>query len=196
VAQTIADVVSQVQSIAEVYGLRVGADGPLPLRQLVQAIAASVQRVFGRAVAIAEQAHPGSEWTLPEAKAIPLALTLNELLTNAIKHSAASAQGGYESVTVRLNWSDDGARLAIANRARLPEGFCLEQGGAGVSGLALVRSLLPRRGATLSIEQQGEWVLASLDLVAPAIVRCVVGHGYEPIADNGGRQNQAKAQRG
>jgi hypothetical protein len=33
-----------------------------------------------------------SNWMLPEAESIPIALSLNELLTNAIKHSAGQGQ--------------------------------------------------------------------------------------------------------
>ena len=171
VADILDDVVAQVQAIAEVYGLRVGASGPLPLRQLVDSIAAAIQRLFGHRIVLADPTVSTDDWALPEAEAIPLALTINELLTNAVKHSQALAAGEREPVVCNLSSSAQAVHLSIANRAQLPEGFSLAGRAAGITGLALVQSLLPSRSATLRIEQEGEWVVASLLLVAPAIVR-------------------------
>ena len=52
VAGPIAEVVAQVQAIAQVYGLQVGASGPLQLMSVVRAIAESVQRTFGRPIRV------------------------------------------------------------------------------------------------------------------------------------------------
>ncbi len=171
VAVILDEVVGQVQAIAEVYGLRVGASGPLPLRQLVDSIAASIQRLFGHRIVLADPTASPHDWALPEAEAIPLALTINELLTNAVKHSQAPAAGEREPVVCSLTSSTQAVHLSIANRARLPEGFSLAGRAAGITGLALVQSLLPPRSAALRIEQEGEWVVASLRLVAPGIVQ-------------------------
>jgi two-component sensor histidine kinase len=171
VADILDEVVGQVQAIAEACGLRVGAAGPLPLRQLVDSIAAAIQRLLGHRIVLADPTASPHDWALPEAEAIPLALTINELLTNAVKHSQALAAGEREPVACNLGSSAQAVRLSIANRARLPEGFSLAGRAAGITGLALVQSLLPPRSATLRIEQEGEWVVASLLLVAPGIVQ-------------------------
>jgi hypothetical protein len=42
----------------------------------------------------------------------------------------------------------------------------------GVSGLGLVRALLPRRSATLALEQQGDEVVATRALRRPACACC------------------------
>ena len=49
--------------------------------------------------------------------------------------------------------------------------FNLASFPGGVSGLGLVRSLLPRRSAKLSIEQQGDEVVATVKLVPPGITK-------------------------
>jgi hypothetical protein len=103
---------------------------------------------------------------LPEAESIPIALTVNELLTNAVKHSIAE-HGLHVACT--LVCGDDAVRITIANRARLPPGFSLARFPGGVSGLGLVRSLLPRRSAQLAIEQQGDEVVATVSLAPPGI---------------------------
>ena len=166
-AEPIAEVIGQVHAIAQVYGLQVGQGGPLLLMSVVEAIAASVQRTFGRAIRFEVRGASAAAWTLPEAEAIPIALTLNELLTNAIKHSRATPEG---ELGCTLACADDAVQVLIANPARLPADFNLARIPAGVSGLGLVRALLPRRGASLVLEQRAEQVLATLTLRPPHIV--------------------------
>ena len=166
VAGAIGEVVGQVQTIAQVYGLQVGASGPLRVQGVVEAITQSVQRTFGRSVGFTAEGSQVGQWVLPEAESIPIALAYNELLTNAIKHSATDA-----GVDCRLVADEPGVKLTIANRGRLPGGFDLGRFPGGVSGLGLVQALLPRRSATLSLTQQGERVLAILILRPPAVAR-------------------------
>ncbi len=158
-AEMLSEAVGQVQAIAQVYGLQVGAHGPLSLSSLLRAIAQSVQRTFGRDIAVeGEVPH-----LLPEAEAIPVALTVNELLTNAIKHG----QGG--NVRCLLGLADAGVRIAIASRAQLKPGFDFAHMPGGISGLGLVRALLPRRSATMTLVQQGDEVVAALELRPPSV---------------------------
>ena len=112
---------------------------------------------------------PGA-WALPEAESIPVALTINELLTNAVKHSA-----GLAGVDCRLEVDDSEVRIVIANLGRLPDGFQLSRFPGGVSGLGLVRALLPRRSAVFTLEQQGDEVKATVTLVPPGVTRLETG---------------------
>jgi PAS domain S-box-containing protein len=166
VAPAISEVVGQVQAIAQVYGLQVGVTGPLRLKGVVEAITGSVQRTFGHPIMLSIEGIAPHQWALPEAEAIPIALSINELLTNAVKHSLA--ERGLQ-VSVTLLCGDDGVRLTISNRAQLPPDFNLARFPGGVSGLGLVRSLLPRRSATLAIEQQDDNVVAMVTLSPPGI---------------------------
>ena len=86
VAAVLGEAVGQVQAIAQVYGLQVGASGPLRLARVVEAIAQSVQRTFGRDDRVRRRSGCRRASMLPEAESIPIALTVNELLTNAVKH--------------------------------------------------------------------------------------------------------------
>jgi PAS domain S-box-containing protein len=163
VAELISEVVGQVQAIAQVHGLQVGISGPLRIKPLVEAITASVQRTFGRAITVRVEGTPAHRFALPEVESIPIALTINELLTNAIKHSTPGE--------VRCVLHCDEARLAISihNPGQLHAGFSLAQVPPGVSGLGLVRALLPRRSATLTLLQTGVEVEAKVVLVPPSI---------------------------
>lgn len=164
VASAISEVVGQVQAIAQVYGLQVGAGGPLRLKAVVEAISLSVQRTFGRAIQLAVEGPLAGDWQLPEAESIPIALSLNELLTNAHKHGV-----GMQSLRCVMAASEQGVRIDIRSPGRLPEGFSLDRVPGGVSGLGLVRALLPRRSAKLSILQDSEDVLTRLELTPPGI---------------------------
>jgi PAS domain S-box-containing protein len=163
-AVVLSEAVGQVQAIAQVYGLQVGASGPLRAARVIEAITRSVQRTFGRAIAF-EAAGDAADYVLPETEAIPIALTVNELLTNAVKHSS----GG--DVLCAVSGGDDALGVQVRNAGALPAGFDLAKVRGGVSGLGLVRALLPRRSSTLAIEQDGGDVLAQVQLKAPSVRR-------------------------
>ena len=165
VAPVLKEAVGQVQAIAQVYGLQVGATGPLLLKRVFDAIVNSVQRMKNREITTEVEGDALAEdWCLPEAEAIPIALSLNELLGNALRH------GTEPRAHCHVVFDTTGVTLEIINPGRLPEGFALQNVRSGVSGLGLVRALLPRRSATLSLEQQGEDVVCRLALLPPSVV--------------------------
>jgi PAS domain S-box-containing protein len=164
VASAISEVVGQVQAIAQVYGLQVGAGGPLRLKSVIEAIAASVQRTFSRQITLSVEGPHAADWQLPEAESIPIALCLNELLTNAHKHGSGGAP-----LQCLLQSSEQGVSIQIRGQGQLPEGFSLTRVPGGVSGLGLVRALLPRRSAKLALTQEGDEVLTRVDLTPPGI---------------------------
>ena len=86
-----------------------------------------------------------------------------------MKHGAAGP-GGAVGCTLEVR-AADGVRLRITNRASLPAGFSLQGIPGGVSGLGLVRALLPRRHATLAIEQTGDDVTTTVVLESPVVAR-------------------------
>ena len=168
VAGLMAEVVGQVQAIAQVYGLQVGVTGPLRSVSVVEAIAVSVQRTFGRDIGFSVHGEQPDLWVFPEAESIPIALTLNELLTNAVKHCAGGDAG---SVSCSLECREATVRVVIANTGLLPDDFNLARYPGGVSGLGLVRALLPRRSASLTLEQHGKQVVATVTLGSPGVMK-------------------------
>lgn len=177
VGPMLTEAVSQVQAIAQVYGLQVGSGGPLRVAHVLQAIAASVQRTFGRSIQVTAS-EESVHWLMPEAESIPIALTLNELLTNAIKH------GQGDGLRCEVGVDGERVQVAIVNHGRLPPGFDLARFPGSLSGLGLARALLPRRSATLSMLQQGDEVVARVELRAPSVQRDAgpVPAGQVPLA--------------
>jgi PAS domain S-box-containing protein len=162
VAQVLGEAVSQVQAIAQVYGLQVGASGPLRLARVVEAIAQSVQRTFGRPIAFVA-GEGAAAIQLPEVESIPIALVVNELLTNAVKHG----QGA--EVSCRVDVDGASAQLSLRHAGRLPPDFDLARVPSRVSGLGLVRALLPRRSATLTLAQHDGQVETCVRLSPPSV---------------------------
>jgi PAS domain S-box-containing protein len=136
-AAALGEAVGQVHAIAQVHGLQVGMTGPLRVRGVIEAITQSVQRMFGRPIKF-DVVGPAHRFALTEADSIPIALTVNELLTNAIKHSPTG------EVRCRLDCEAAAVRISVASASQLPPGFALTQVPPGISGLGLVRALLPR----------------------------------------------------
>jgi PAS domain S-box-containing protein len=163
VSTVLSEAVAQVQAIAQVYGLQVGAGGPLQLSGVLTAIAGSVQRTFGHPIEVRLDGSGAPRWLLPEVESIPLALLLNELLTNSVKH------GGGSAVHCRCDAGDDGVVIEVSNGGRLRDGFDMAAVPAGVVGLGLVRALLPRRNASVALEQRGDQVVARVALRPPSV---------------------------
>jgi two-component sensor histidine kinase len=144
----------------------------LQLVGVVQAITSSVQRTFGRTISFSVSGATAPQWMLPEAESIPIALTLNELLTNAVKHSAQlPAISADADVHCVLDCRSADVEITISNRATLPAGFNIGRIPGGVSGLGLVRALLPRRSASISLDQRGDRVVATVSLGLPGVIR-------------------------
>ena len=99
-------------------------------------------------------------------EAVPLALVLNELLANAIKHCGRNAEG---VIRVGVSVAAGQARVDISGPGTLPADFDFAADKGLGTGLSLVKSLLPRRGAKLQIRQDSDQVVATVLLDEPAI---------------------------
>jgi len=165
VASALEEAAAQIQAIAQVHGLQIRSTGTLPVLGVAQGIFQNLASMFGVEIRIEPPAPDLWRFGLPESEAVPLALVINELGTNAIKHRASRS----DAIQVTVNARPEGMDFVIENRGQLQPGFNLQDIAASVSGLGLVKALLPRRGARLSIEGNGNVVLARLQLSPPAV---------------------------
>lgn len=165
VAPQLNEIAGQIQAIAQVHGLQIRATGTLPVLGVAQGIFQNLANMFGAEVRFDPPGADMWKWGLPEGEAVPLALVTNELGTNALKYRASREL----AINVRVLPRPDGVELRIEQPGHLKPGFDLAQISSSVSGLGLVKALLPRRGARLAIEQQGAMVVTRLELSAPAI---------------------------
>ena len=99
----------------------------------LRAVCQTVEQTLSPGVKIVSQTANG---VLSNDVAMPLALILNELLTNAVKHGAADRAN--RTVRVGLNENDDEFELYVEDDG---EGFELDTVRTGASGLQLVLGL-------------------------------------------------------
>jgi len=165
VREGIDETIGQMQSIASIHGLqeRTALD-EVDLADLVDAVASGVGSLWGRAIHV-EVAPDCKPCVVDAAEAVPLALILNELLSNALKHGEPT-----DRVTLALvQGSAPGSVLvAIRNAGKLPSDFDFERNSG--TGLQLVKSLMPGHGAKVFLAHQDHTVVASLELEPPAII--------------------------
>lgn len=169
-AAPMGEAIGQVQSIAAVYGLQGQSEANCRLSDMLRDIVEITESIwkvsFGSAL---ERCCPAGrcDAVVAEGEAVPLALVFNELLANAAKHGSA---GGGQSLALDVSCAQAAVRIEIRNRGRLPAGFDIRSLRGAGTGLRLVHSLLPRRGALLSFEQVDDDVLTTIVLERPAVV--------------------------
>jgi PAS domain S-box-containing protein len=148
------DCESRVRAVAMVHELMYRADKPsrISLAQTIRNLALAMFRVAdtgGGLVAVQVDVEGGQ--ALDVERAIPCALILNELITNAFKHAFPSGRTGTLSVTLRepspghvvLNVADDG--VGIPPDVDLDSDACL--------GWRLIDALAEQLAATVHVDR-------------------------------------------
>ena len=163
--------ISQVHAIAVVHGLQsANPDETVRLCDSVSNICRTVSDLSQRPVLFHIE-HERTAFTpvrIESNEAVPVALVLNELILNAVKHSP---EAGY-SPTVALSANGISARIEIRNAPQRPPEFNFDSGLGLGTGLRLVRSLLPSTGATLAYEcDEAGLVVTRLMLGEPVVYR-------------------------
>jgi two-component sensor histidine kinase len=103
----------------------------------------TIMRAFGSRHALALDVDAAE---LSNDLAAPLALILNELITNAVKHAFRDGEAGRIEVAFRA--VGDGFELAVADNGIGFDGGVVREGG---SGLGLVRGLTRKMGGQLTV---------------------------------------------
>jgi two-component sensor histidine kinase len=114
--------------------------------RLIEAVCANARAFLSKEVSINCDATTGS---LPKESAVPLALALNELLTNAAKHGADDR--GLVTINVGLSQRSGEIVLHVQDRG---SGFNLDEVQGRVSGLSLVTTLAGRLKGTFTVERR------------------------------------------
>lgn len=162
-------VIAQITAISLIHGLQSGeASGEVRLYGLLKEIVSFHAGMAPLAFANAGHAYClNCAWRLADAESVPLALVLNELFTNAIKHrNDASAP-----VRIACACNNESISVTLGNAGSLPAGFDFAASAGLGTGLTLLRSLLPRSGAALSFHSAGGQVETRLALSAPVVSR-------------------------
>lgn len=169
-AVPVGEAISQVQSIALIHGLQ-GRTTLMNVRlcELVSNVAANSQSLWKTSVTVDTLPHMNG-CQVAESEAVSIALVLNELIANAIKHGD---QLTGVSVTLGYNLLPFLVQVTIANKGQLPTDikFMSVSGTSPISGtgLELVTSLLGNSGSSVTWEQCGDTVITRLELNSPTV---------------------------
>ena len=164
-ADPINQAIGQVQGISVIHWLQGRTDtSSVRLCELTSAIADEIQNLWQTPVTV----DIPPLWTpcvIVEKEAVPLALVINELVVNAVKHGGKAF--GHVSITLRKGAEPDMLQIKITNGGQLAPDYM--QTDKPHSGLQLITALMPRHGARLVREQHGDQVMTLLELAPPVI---------------------------
>ncbi len=167
--EAIARAVNQVQSISLIYGLQSSGDSSdMELHAMVMAIFDQVQAVTPAELRASIEMPSVQEIYISAAEAVPIALILNELITNAIKHCRCEERR--DCVIVKTEMVRQGMVVRISNQGYLASDFDWVAGKGLGTGLRLLRSLMPRHGVRLEYRQQECSVITELFLMEPLVL--------------------------
>jgi two-component sensor histidine kinase len=97
-----------------------------------------------------------------------MALIMSELFVNGVKYTPTRQDNQALQLIVREE-GGVGRVTLFCRSAHLPEGFDFRQGKGLGTGLDLVKALLPRVGAQLTLTNQPDGVLSELQLREPVV---------------------------
>jgi two-component sensor histidine kinase len=157
--------ISQVQTIAVIHGLQGRSSrSTIRLCELTKEIADNNLALWHIPVLV----DIPSQWRpclIAETEAVPMALVLNELITNAIKHG----HNEKVNITIRHEPLPEMIRLIITNSGHISPDLNLSDISLTSTGLQLIASLLPKKGAHLTWKQHGDTVAFQLELGYPVV---------------------------
>ena len=164
-AEPISQAISQVLGISVIHGLKgLNNTSAVRLCELTQAIAAEAEILWQTKVVVDLPLNRCNR-LVAEKEAVPVALILNELVLNAIKHGGKAH--GEIRVTLSQRTPTDAVDIYISNAGLLSAAGLTPS--ARQSGLKLITALMPPDGARISRQQDGDNVITVLELSPPVI---------------------------
>lgn len=166
---TLQEAISQIESIAVVYGLQAtDNNSKIVFDKMISAIISSTSSLSQHPISIAiSLGDKKTPYEVVRGKAVALALIINEMLMNAIKHYHCSTR---DSIKIECKQTSESYILSISNPGFLPEGFDFNNMIALGTGLELAKSMLPSQGAKLDFVQKKSQVVAVLSITSPLLI--------------------------
>jgi len=161
-------VISKLNSIAVIHGLQgKNTDTRIELGELIYAISQNIEIVWQSQIKFLKS----EQWVecyLAKNEAVPIALILNELMTNAQKHGTKDCPIHITLTQITNNSNTKEAHVSISNRGVFKESL-REENDINQNGLKLVTSLMPKSGAYLSFHLEDNESQVTLMLKYPII---------------------------
>ena len=157
--------VDQIHSIAAIHGLQASRTSEeVRLCELTRTVAEGVAHNWNTPIHV-DIPSPWRPCRLSNQEAVPVALVLNELIVNAVKHGGQA----HQDVRIRLRKGQDEehVEITLSNPGRWPAPH--PPTPATGRGLDLVHALLPRSGANITRSQAADRAVVHLVLSPPVI---------------------------
>jgi two-component sensor histidine kinase len=157
----------QLHSVSTVYGLQSREmRAHVSVRELMSEICKANKGMLGADIHYT-CIEDTENAVLGEERAVAIALIINELMTNAIKHTP-SKDG--KDISVNMQVQASRVTIVIENEIdNLPDNFDFTKAVGLGTGLTLIRSLLPNKGAELIIQPEQNRMQAVLTLWSPVV---------------------------
>jgi PAS domain S-box-containing protein len=167
IAAPLSQAISQVRSIAVIHGLQGRrSEHTIRLCELTGAIARDIMTLWQTPVRV----DIPTSWmpcVVAEAEAVPMALVLNELIINAVKHGDGRIPG--VDIRLRKGERDDQIQICISNTGAWQEPALELTSGPIRNGLQLVEAMLPRTGIQWRREYDSGMIRVWLCIQPPVI---------------------------
>ena len=161
--------ITQIQAVAAIHGLQGKQAGSrVNLCDMVSSIASTVGDLTNAQIVPSIMADSAMPAQISESEAVAIALILNELIMNAVKHSPIS-EDSRKIIRIGVTSARKAAQIRIFNQGKLPLGFSFERSQETGNGLSLVHSLMPVEGASLRIMAANGGVETVMDLSPPIV---------------------------
>lgn len=174
-SETLEAAISQVNTMAIVHGLQGRSEGEtVRFKDLLAGVGVAAEKVLDRVLLLPPLAGlSGIEVSGEET--VPVAMVLNELLLNALKHGCYGA----ESTPARLSIErhEDRVLLRIENTFDDPGGPLAYAGRSNGGGLKLVQAMLPVQGATLNWHRKAPGLVVTELMLSPPVLRFAAADG-------------------
>ena len=166
--ESITKLISKIQGIATIHGLQ-GHDinSEVALQALLETIVANNQSLWGKSLSVTISPNL-SKWIVSELESVPLALIMNELLLNAVKHHRDSDKK--IEVSLIENIEKNQVTIDISNYGKLLHENNHPKSIFKGAGLELIELLLPKSGVLFNLVENDNTVTASLILNNPVII--------------------------
>jgi len=158
--------IARLYAMAAVFGLQASeGEQHVILCKLVPEICGTLTKTTECSIEPVIETHTVRAVRIADHESVPVALIINELVFNAIKHGRPG-----EPVRVFLNSDGESASVRVVTAgAALPRGFDFESGAGLGTGLRLVKSMLKQDSTRVAMTSGPEGVTAELLLRPPAI---------------------------
>ena len=154
----------QLQAVAASFGLvHSRGIGNAELVTMVHEITRNLQQMMSCRIHVEVDPSSGEPIDVGSRHTVSVALVINELVFNALKHGRPTQNDA--GVRVYLTSSDTVVTMTVVNLGGpLPAGFDLAHDTGAGTGLRLARLLIPSALGTMTLETDREWVVATLSL--------------------------------